>query len=84
MIDYSKETMLSASAKKIRSLANRNAVENIIAIADDNAYSTLKENGGHPDSEWERFFVGSIGCLLSDSEYPVAVVKFFTTRGISY
>jgi hypothetical protein len=73
-----------AMARKIKSRANRYAVQDIIGSAYDNANATVYIETDVTERQWDSIFTGSIGVLLSTGEYNQQVVAFFTTRGITY
>jgi hypothetical protein len=73
-----------AMARKIKSRANRYAVQDIIGSAYDNANATVSTETAVTERQWDSIFTGSIGVLLSTGEYNHQVVAFFTTRGITY
>ncbi len=73
----------NAMASKIKSRDNRRAVDAIIDSARINANDTVRDE--HlPLTEWDRMFTATIGGILADGGHNHQVVKFFTTRGITY
>lgn len=77
------ETLVK-EAHKIKSEANRWAVQNIIYSADDNAGQSISDDKDRTAADYDWIFAGSIGSILSTGEHSAQICKWFETRGISY
>ena len=81
-------TELYKQAAKIKSRANRWAVEGLIGSGETNASDTFAEQGraGHEyfGAEWNALALDSIGSLLSSGESGKVVGDWFRNRGVRF
>ena len=82
---------LYKQAAKIKSRANRWAVEGLIGSGETNASDTFAEQAraGHEyyGAEWNELALGSIGSLLADAEangINKVVADWFWNRGVRF
>jgi hypothetical protein len=75
---------LLKECSKIRSRANRDAVDYIIDSARINANDTIRDDKERTLADWDWLFTGTIGGQLCTGEYNRYVVEFFTKRGITF
>jgi len=75
---------LYEDSKKIKSSANRNAVQAIINSGEVNAADTIRDEKDRTQDDYEWLAIATIGGCLSTGEYNRYVVEFFTKRGVSY
>jgi hypothetical protein len=81
-------TELYKQAAKIKSRANRWAVEGLIGSGETNASDTFAEQGreGHEyfGADWNALALGSIGNLLACGEGGKVVADWFWNRGVRF
>ena len=75
---------LLAGCEKVKSPANRKAIDLIIDEACDNANYTIYTEKAAELDEWDGLFVRSIATLLACGDHNANVRKFFVARGINY
>jgi hypothetical protein len=79
---------LYKQAAKIKSRANRWAVEGLIGSGETNASDTFAEQGreGHEyfGAEWNALALDSIADLLSSGESGKVVADWFRNRGVRF
>ena len=75
---------LYAGSNKIKSRANRDAVQYIINCGEVNAADTIRDDKERTEADYEWLAIATIASCLSTGEYNRYVVGFFTSRGISY
>jgi hypothetical protein len=70
-------------ARNIRTDANRKQIMEILSLAYDNAYDTVRVEKAAPPSQWDVIFVGTIQSQLSQGVNR-HIKAWFATRGITY
>ena len=79
---------LYKQASKIKSRANRWAVEGLIGSGETNASDTFAEQGraGHEyyGADWNELALASIGNLLACGESNKVVADWFWNRGVKF
>lgn len=75
---------LYADSNKIKSRANRDAVQYIINCGEINAADTIRDDKERTEADYEWLAIATIGSCLCTGEYNRYVVGFFTNRGINY
>ena len=81
-------TDLYKQAAKIKSRANRWAVEGLIGSGETNASDTFAEQGRkgceYYGADWNALAIESIGGLLASGEGNKAVADWFANRGVRF
>lgn len=73
---------LYQDCQSIEDYETRRAVDFIINSGEVNANDTISE-GAAPEA-WNAIAIGTIEFQLASGEYPAQVIRFFTSRGISF
>ena len=75
---------LFADSQKIKTRANREAVQYIINCGEVNAADTIRDDKERTDSDYEWLALATIASCLSTGEYNRHVIAFFVNRGVTY